>query len=144
LSLVSFRTPCCWDILRGRSIATRDTHSDEYWNADEISSESGQNRFFKYVSTALCSTDQRSMAAEILWVSPERALKDKFLTPTVPIATVWKIVRYFCLTLEKSSGIFAWPCIRCSPGRPRPRNLCTPVTGLRYGPFTVAGTVQSQ
>jgi hypothetical protein len=25
LFLVSFRTPCSWDILRGRSIATRDT-----------------------------------------------------------------------------------------------------------------------
>jgi len=45
LSLVSFRTPCSWDILRGRSIATRDTHSDEYWSAEEISSESRQNRF---------------------------------------------------------------------------------------------------
>jgi hypothetical protein len=31
---------------RGRSIATRDTRSDEYWNADEISSESRQNRCF--------------------------------------------------------------------------------------------------
>jgi hypothetical protein len=46
LSLVSFRTPCSWDILRGRSIATMDTRSDEYWNADEISSESRQNRCF--------------------------------------------------------------------------------------------------
>jgi len=46
LSLVSFRTSCSWDILRGRSIATRDTRSDEYWSADEISSESRQNRCF--------------------------------------------------------------------------------------------------
>jgi len=45
-SLVSFRTPCSWDILRGRSIATRDTRSDKYWSADEISSESRQNRCF--------------------------------------------------------------------------------------------------
>jgi hypothetical protein len=45
LSLVSFRKPCSWDILRGRSIATRDTRSDEYWIADEIFSESRQNRF---------------------------------------------------------------------------------------------------
>ena len=44
LTLVSFRTPCSWDIPRGRSIATRDTRSDEYWSADEISSESRQNR----------------------------------------------------------------------------------------------------
>ena len=46
LSLVSFRTPCSWDILRGRSIATRDTHSDECWSADEIFSESRQNHCF--------------------------------------------------------------------------------------------------
>jgi len=46
LSLVSFLTPCSWDILRGRSTATRDTHSDEYWSADEITSESRQNRCF--------------------------------------------------------------------------------------------------
>jgi hypothetical protein len=46
LSLVSFRTPCSWDIFRGRSTATRDTRSDEYWNADEISSESRHNRCF--------------------------------------------------------------------------------------------------
>jgi hypothetical protein len=46
LSLVSFRTPCSWDILRGRNIATRDTCLDEYWSADEIFSESRQNRCF--------------------------------------------------------------------------------------------------
>ena len=34
------------EILRGRSIVTRDTRSDEYWSADEISSESRQNRCF--------------------------------------------------------------------------------------------------
>jgi hypothetical protein len=46
LPLVSFRTPCSSDILRGRSIATRDTRSDEYWSPDEISSEARQNRCF--------------------------------------------------------------------------------------------------
>jgi len=47
LSLVSIRTPCSWGIPRGRSIATRDTRSDEYWSADEISTESRrQNRCF--------------------------------------------------------------------------------------------------
>jgi hypothetical protein len=46
LSLVSLRTACSWDILRERSIATRDIRSDEYWSADEISSESRQNRCF--------------------------------------------------------------------------------------------------
>jgi len=74
LSLVCFRTPCSWDNLRGRSIATRDTRSDEYWIANEISSESRQNRcFLKYVSTAKtrCSTDQRSMATEMLWATLE-------------------------------------------------------------------------
>ena len=46
LSLVSFRTPCSWDIPRGRSIAIRDTRSDEYWSADEISSQSRWKRCF--------------------------------------------------------------------------------------------------
>jgi hypothetical protein len=46
LSLVSFRTPCFWDILRGRSTATRDPRSDEYWSADEISSDSRKNLFW--------------------------------------------------------------------------------------------------
>jgi len=50
LSLVSFRTPWSWDILRGRSIATRDTSCDEYLSADEISSESRQNRCFLITS----------------------------------------------------------------------------------------------
>jgi len=46
LSLVSFRTACSWDIPRG-STAARDTRSDEYWSADEISTESQrQNRCF--------------------------------------------------------------------------------------------------
>jgi len=36
-----------WDIPIGRSIVTRDTRSDEYWSADEISTESQrQNRCF--------------------------------------------------------------------------------------------------
>jgi hypothetical protein len=46
LSLASFRKPCFWDILRGKSIAIWYTRSDEYWSADEISSESRQNRCF--------------------------------------------------------------------------------------------------
>ena len=46
LSFVSFRSSCSWDILRGRSIATRGTHSDEYWSTNEISSESRQNHFW--------------------------------------------------------------------------------------------------
>jgi len=50
LSLVSFRTPFSWDILRGRNIATRDTRSDEYWSGDEISSESRHNRCFLNIS----------------------------------------------------------------------------------------------
>jgi hypothetical protein len=46
LSLVSFRTPSSWDILRERSNATRDTRSDEYWSDVEIPSESRENRRF--------------------------------------------------------------------------------------------------
>jgi hypothetical protein len=46
LSLVSFHTPGSWDILRWRSILTSDTRSDEYWSANEISSDWKQNRCF--------------------------------------------------------------------------------------------------
>jgi len=104
LSLVSFRTPCSWDILRGRSTATRDTRSDEYWSADEISAESWQNRcFFKYVSTAKaqCSTDQSSMATEMLWVSLEGRSRTSSPRQWFHSQLCYHIVRYFCRILYK-------------------------------------------
>ena len=101
LSLVSFRTPCSWDILRGRSIATRDTCSDEYWSADKISSESRQNRFSEYVCTskARCSTDQCSMATEMLWVSLEGRSRTNSPCQWFHSNLFYKTVRYFCWTL---------------------------------------------
>ena len=49
-----------------------------------------ESLFLKYVSTvkARCSTDQRSMATEMLLNLARRALKDKFPTPTAPLTTV--------------------------------------------------------
>ena len=102
LSLVSFRTPCSWDNLRRRSIVTRDTCSDEYWSADEISSESRQNCcFWNTVSTAKarCSTDQRSMATEMLWVSLEERSRTNPPHQRFHSQLFCKIVRYFCRTL---------------------------------------------
>jgi len=51
----------------------------------------------KYVSTAKarCSTDQRSMATEMLLSLARRALKDKFPTPTVPLTTVLQNLQVF-------------------------------------------------
>jgi hypothetical protein len=106
LSLVSFRTPSSWDIPRWRSIATRDIHSEEYWSADEISTESQwQNRcFLKSVSTAKarCSTDQRSMATEMLWVSLEERPKTNSPRQRSHSQLCYQIVRYFYLTLYKT------------------------------------------
>ena len=90
LSLVSFRTPCSWDILRGRSIATRDTCSNENWSADEISIESQrQNRFWK-------SSPQRkpdALKTSAPWQLKcfeiaRRALKVKLLKSAVPLTAV--------------------------------------------------------
>jgi len=102
LSLVSFRTPCSWDILRGRSVATRDTRSDEYWSAVEISSESQKNRFLH------TSPQQKPMlyrpALHGNWNAlsfARRALKDKF--PYANGST------HSCFA--ELSGISAGPCI---------------------------------
>ena len=102
LSLVSFHTPCSWDVLRGRSIATRDTRSDEYWSADEISSwVTTESLFLKYASTAKarCSTDQRFMATEMLWVSLEERSRSNSPRQRFHSQLFCKIVRYFCWTL---------------------------------------------
>ena len=99
LSLVSFRTPCSWDILRGRRTATRDTRFDEYWSADEIFSESRQNCWNTwYVSTAKarCTTDQRSIATEMLWVSLEERSRTKSPCQRFHSQVCYQIVRYFC------------------------------------------------
>jgi hypothetical protein len=102
LSLVSFRTPCSWDTLRGRRTATRDNRFDEYWSADEISSESRQNRWNTwYFSTAKarCTTDQRSIATEMLWVPLEGRSRTKSSRQRFHSQLCCQIVRYFCRTL---------------------------------------------
>jgi len=102
LSLVSFRTPCSLDIPRGRSIATRDTSYDEYWSADEISSwVKTESLFLKYVSTAKsrCSTDQRSMATEMLWASLVGSSRTNSPRQRFHSQLCYQIVRYFCRTL---------------------------------------------
>jgi len=96
-----FPTPCSWDILRGWSIATRDTCSDEYWSADEMSFESRQNRCFLNTSPQQKpdALDQRSMANEMLWVSLEKRSRTNSPRQRFHLQLFPKIVRYFCRTL---------------------------------------------
>ena len=114
LPLVSFRTPCSWDILRGRSIATRDTRSDEYWSADEISSESRENRCF-WKSSPQQKPDALHTSAS--WQLKcfeyrQKSAQGKFFTPTVPISCV-----------AKSSDISAGPYIKDEDLINKPRNF---------------------
>jgi len=102
LSLVSFLPPCSWDILRGRSIVTRDTRSVEYWIANEISSETRQNHSFWNTSPRqkpLCFTDQRFMATQMLSVSLEERSRTNSIHQLLHPQLFCKIVRYFCQTL---------------------------------------------
>jgi len=102
LSFVSFRTPCSWNILRGRSTATRDTCTNEYLSANEISCESRQNHcFLKSSSTAKarCCTDQCSMATEMLWVSLVGRSRTNSPRQRFHSQLFYKIVGYFCCTL---------------------------------------------
>jgi hypothetical protein len=101
LFLVSFRALFLRYPQR-RSIATRDTRSDEYWSADEISSESRQNRSFWNTSpqqspmiyrpalqgnwNALFSLEERSRTN-----SPRQRFHSQLFC---------KIVRYFRRTLS--------------------------------------------
>jgi hypothetical protein len=108
LSLVSFRTSCSWDIIRGRSIATMDTRYDEYWSAQRIISwVTTELLVFKYVCTtkARCSTDQRSVATEMLWVSLEGRSRTTFPSLWFHSQLCYQIVRYFCRTLYKHQAV---------------------------------------
>jgi hypothetical protein len=60
-----------------------------------------ESLFLKYVSTAKarCSTDQRSMATEKLWVSLEGRLRTNSPRQRFHSQLFCKIVRYFCWTL---------------------------------------------
>jgi hypothetical protein len=57
--------------------------------------------FFKYISTAKarCSTDQRFMATEMLWVSLEERSRTNSPRQRFHSQLFWQIIRYFCRTL---------------------------------------------
>ena len=89
LSLVSFRTRCSWNILRGRSIATRDTRSDEYWMPTKY--PLSQDRIVVFEIHLHSNSPMLYRPASAPWqlkCFASRALKDKFPTPTVPLTTV--------------------------------------------------------
>jgi hypothetical protein len=96
LSLVSFRTPCTWAILRGRSIETRDTCSDEV----PMKYPLGQERIIvlKYVSIAKawCFTDQCSMITEMLWALLVGRSRTNFPHQHFHSQLFCKIASYFC------------------------------------------------
>jgi hypothetical protein len=98
LSLVSFRTPCSWDILRGRSIATRtlvpiniEVPTKYPLSQDrivfEIRLHSKSPMFYRPALHG--NWNALSLA--------RRALKDKFPTPIVPLTTVLKNRQVFLL-----------------------------------------------
>jgi glycerol-3-phosphate O-acyltransferase len=103
LPLVSFRTPCSWDIHRGRSIATRDTVvpmdievptkyplSQDRIVVFEIRLHSKSPMLYR---PALHGNWNALRLAR-------RALKDKFPTPTVPLTTVLQnrqVLTFICL-----------------------------------------------
>jgi hypothetical protein len=60
-----------------------------------------ESLFLKYVSTAKtrCSTDQRSVATEMLWVSLEELSMTNFPRQRFHSQLFRKIVRYFCRIL---------------------------------------------
>ena len=102
LSLISFRTPCSWDIPRGRSFATRDTHFDEYWSADEISTELRQNRCFWNKSPQQKPNALQTSAPWQLkcsWVSLEECSRTNSPSQRFHSQLFYKFVRYFCRTL---------------------------------------------
>jgi hypothetical protein len=96
LSLVSFRTPCSWDIVRGRSIVTRDTCSDEYWSPDKMFFESWQNRFW---NTSLQQKPCALQTTEMLWVLLEGRSRTNSPCQQFHSQLCYQIVRYFCQTL---------------------------------------------
>jgi len=100
-SLVSFLTPCSWDILRGRSTATRDTFRWISKCRRNILWVKTESLFLKYVSTAKawCCTDQRSMVTEMLWVLLEECSRKNSPRQRFHSQLCCKIVRYFCQTL---------------------------------------------
>jgi len=108
LSLVTFRTPCSWDILRGRSIATKDTVVPMNIEVPPTKYPLSQDKIIVfeirlhskspllYRPALHCNSNALSLS--------QRALKDKLLTPTVPLTTVLQIRQVFLPdTLQCSS-----------------------------------------
>jgi hypothetical protein len=106
LSLVSFRTPSSWDILRGRSIGTRDTRSDDYWSADEIFSETRQNRCFWNTSP---QQKPNALQTSAPWQLKCFEYRYKSAQGQIPHANG---STHKCFA--KSSGISTGPCIKCT------------------------------
>jgi len=105
LSLVSLRTPCFWDILRGRSIATRDTvvpMNIEVPTKYPLS----QDRIVVFeIRLHSKSLMLYRPALHDNWNAlsfARKALKDKFPRQRFHSKLFCKIVRYFCRTLYKN------------------------------------------
>jgi hypothetical protein len=91
LSLVSFRTPCSWDILRGRSIATRNTVVP--MNIEVPTKYPLRQDTIVVFEIRLHSKNPMLYRPALHgnWNGlslARRALKDKFPTPTVPLTAV--------------------------------------------------------
>jgi hypothetical protein len=91
LSLVSLRTPCSWDILRGRSIASRDTVVPMNIEVP-MKYPLSQDRIVLFeIRLHSKSMMLYRPALHGNWNAlnlARRALKDKFPTSTVPLTTV--------------------------------------------------------
>jgi hypothetical protein len=92
--------------------------------------------FFKYVSTAKarCSTDQRSMATEMLWVSLEGRSRTNSPRQRFHWQLCYQIVRYFCRTLYHLHLSHATTLMLCTP-------LCFPCKW--HGPMMSAWKVET-
>jgi hypothetical protein len=95
LPLVSFRTPCYWDVLRERSTETRDIRFDEVPKKYPLTQERivvFEIRLHSY-SPMLYRPALHGNWNALNFAS--RALKDKFPTPTVPLTTVLQNCQVF-------------------------------------------------
>jgi hypothetical protein len=87
--------------------------------------------FLKHVSTAKvrCSTDQRSMATEMRWVSLEGHSRTNSPRQRFHSQLFCKIVRYFCRTLYKRNIFFKmvyFPCLAADMNRTQRKRLVLP------------------
>ena len=117
LSLVSFRTPCSWDIPRERSIANRDTRSDECWSADEVSTESQRQFCCFWKSSPQGKPDALQTSAP--WQLNCFEFRQKCAQGQIPHASV-STHNFFA----KSSGISAGPCRNRSQPAESCKNVC--------------------